>query len=292
MFAAHPLPSSPSTPLGHRHYTPVRPSPLGPRSANISTPPWTMGTPSRASAATAADQMQKPFGTDENSHAQHIQSSPVPFPVFSTTPSQQQGASHANTNIFGAIASAPPLFHQKSTTATPLSPTSPSPAAAPAPRFAARYASQIANPLRNTSSALVRSKSRKMFLNRVKNDRDAGRFEARGEQIMMMEHLADRRRWEEEMSHDMDLVVGECEIDVEGEGDGDEEMIPDEEEMHALYEYLAQEESVERPIFESGAGTSTYGTKEPSGSFNDDEYDDIFSAMTEHGYASQDMDMS
>lgn len=65
-----------------------------------------------------------------------------------------------------------------------------------------------------------------MFLNRVKNDRDAGRFEARGEQIMMMEHLADRRRWEEEMSHDMDSVVGEFEVDVEEDGDGDEVMIP------------------------------------------------------------------
>ncbi|KAJ5818520.1 hypothetical protein N7474_004111 [Penicillium riverlandense] len=291
MFAAHPLPSSPSTPLGHNHYTPVRPSPLGPRSANISTPPWTMGSPSRASAAAqAAGQTQKPLGTDENSHAQHIQSSPVPFPTFTTTPSQQQATSNTNTNIFGAIASAPPLFYQKPTTDTPLSPTSPSPAAAPAPRFAARYASQIANPLRNTSSALVRSKSRKMFLNRVKNDRDAGRFEARGEQIMRMEHLADRRRWEEEMSHDMDFVVGEYEDDAEE--DGDEVMIPDEEEMNALDEYLSQEQSVKRAMFESGNGTSAYPTKEPSGSFNDDEYDDIFSAMTEHGYASQDMDMS
>lgn len=62
--------------------------------------------------------------------------------------------------------------------------------------------------------------------------------------------------------------------------------------MHALNEYLSQEQSGEKAMFESGGGTSAFGTKEPSGSFNDDEYDDIFSAMTEHGYASQDMDMS
>lgn len=68
--------------------------------------------------------------------------------------------------------------------------------------------------------------------------------------------------------------------------------ITDEEEIHALDEYLSQEQSVEKAMFASGDGTSAYGTKEPSGSFNDDEYDDIFSAMTEHGYASQDMDMS
>lgn len=45
---------------------------------------------------------------------------------------------------------------------------------------------------------------------------------------MMMEHLADQRRWEEEMSHDLDFVVGEFEVDVEGDEDmdGDEVMIP------------------------------------------------------------------
>jgi hypothetical protein len=35
---------------------------------------------------------------------------------------------------------------------------------------------------------------------RVRNERDHGRFEARGEQMMRMEHLADRRRWEESMA--------------------------------------------------------------------------------------------
>lgn len=57
-----------------------------------------------------------------------------------------------------------------------------------------------------------------MFLNRVKNERDAGRFEARGEQMMMAEYWADKRRWEESMKRDVDGIM-------EGfEGEGEEEM--------------------------------------------------------------------
>lgn len=59
-----------------------------------------------------------------------------------------------------------------------------------------------------------------MFLNRVKSDRDAGRFEARGEQMMMMEHLADKRRWEESMARDADAVVLGSEIGEESMGYG------------------------------------------------------------------------
>lgn len=42
-----------------------------------------------------------------------------------------------------------------------------------------------------------------MFLNKVRNERDEGRFEARGEQMMHADYLADRRRWEESMARDM-----------------------------------------------------------------------------------------
>lgn len=52
-----------------------------------------------------------------------------------------------------------------------------------------------------------------MFLNRVRHERDDGRFEARGEQMMRMEHLADRRRWEESMARDGEGVVGGFEGD-------------------------------------------------------------------------------
>lgn len=58
-----------------------------------------------------------------------------------------------------------------------------------------------------------------MFLNRVRNDRDEGRFEARGEQMMHMEHLADRRRWEESMAR-------EGEVAEYGIEDEEDDMLP------------------------------------------------------------------
>lgn len=47
----------------------------------------------------------------------------------------------------------------------------------------------------------------------MRHERDDGRFEARGEQMMRMEHLADRRRWEESMARDGEGVVGGFEGD-------------------------------------------------------------------------------
>lgn len=102
-------------------------------------------------------------------------------------------------------------------TQTPASPASPTRAK---PKYEARYASTIANPLQG-AAGLARSKTRKMFMNRVRNERDDGRFEARGEQMMRMEHLADRRRWEESMARDGEGVVG----GFEGEVDEDD-MLP------------------------------------------------------------------
>lgn len=55
-------------------------------------------------------------------------------------------------------------------------------------------------------------------MNRVKDERDSGRFEARGEQMMRMDYLTEKRRWEESMVRDLDGVVQE--------GDVEEEMIP------------------------------------------------------------------
>lgn len=91
-----------------------------------------------------------------------------------------------------------------------MSPPSPSPSTRA--KYADRYANQVANPLK-ASNSLARSKTRKMFLNRVKNERDAGRFEARGEQMMMAEYLADKRRWEESMKRDVDGIMEGFEIE-------------------------------------------------------------------------------
>lgn len=155
MFATQ-VPSSPSTPFRQAtHYTPVRPSPLGPRSSNIATPPWTMGSPPNEGQA------QKPSGSDENA-----QFSPVYFPAFQIHNAQQENPQQAPQRaqqiqpIFGNASSTSPLTFPKHQSTTLMSPTSPSPSTRS--KYADRYTNQIANPLK-TSNSLARSKTRKMF---------------------------------------------------------------------------------------------------------------------------------
>ncbi|KAJ5326957.1 uncharacterized protein N7506_010059 [Penicillium brevicompactum] len=171
---------------------------------------------------------------------------------------------------------------------TPSSPSSPS----RKPKYEARYASTIANPLKKPG--LARSRTRKMFLNRVRNDRDEGRFEARGEQMMHMEHLADRRRWEESMAR-------EGEVAEYGIEDEEDDMLPD--DADALDEFLSQEEAMEmalresqaqaqaqsQPCAQSGFGRVDQLRNGNDVPFSDDDYDDIFMGLQEQ---SQDMDMS
>lgn len=140
-----------------------------------------------------------------------------------------------------------------------------------------------------------------MFLNRVRNERDTGRFEARGEQMMHMEHLADQRRWEETMARDGEFA----EVDVGDEDDmlpgmwsgskGDWALLTGLDE--GLDEFVSQEEALEMAWRETQTQAQTQ-TQRPGRvdqlrgneevPFSDDDYDDIFMGLQE----SQDMDMS
>ncbi|KAJ5577644.1 uncharacterized protein N7459_006608 [Penicillium hispanicum] len=277
MFASHP-PSTPFRQTGH--YTPARPSPLGQRSSNIATPPWTMNSPTRPGNA------HKP-SADENANA-HC--SPVSFPAFSMHTSQPQAEAQTQSPSPFQLHHTPlpdgtsRFSLPAHTTSALMSPTSPSPSARP--KFADRYAAQIANPMKNATS-LARSKTRKIFLNRVRNERDAGRFEARGEQMMMAEHMADKRRWEEAMARDADGVL----VGVEGEDD----MLPDEKDLVELEEYVSQEQAMETALMETVGepnGQQMRPSAEPSVSFSDDEYDDIFMTLDDPVESHQEMDMS
>ncbi|KAJ5103477.1 hypothetical protein N7532_004006 [Penicillium argentinense] len=265
MFVTHSLPSTPYRQTGH--YTPARPSPLGPRSSNIATPPWSMGSPS------SAGEPQKP-SVDENAF------SPVQFPTFSIHADQfqnqgQSGEKQQSPSIFGG-ASTPFLFPTQQSPAL-MSPTSPSPSSRP--KYADRYSSQIANPMKNTTS-LARSKTRKMFLNRVKNERDTGRFEARGEQMMMAEHLADKRQWEESMARDADAMMQGFEYE-------EDDMLPEQEaDVQALDEFVTEEEAMEMALQETAVSQPAQNA-----SFSDEDYDDIFMTLPDPAQ-SQDMDMS
>ncbi|KAJ5692813.1 hypothetical protein N7462_002236 [Penicillium macrosclerotiorum] len=267
MFASQ-IPSSPSTPFRQTtHYSPARPSPLGQRNSNIVTPPWTMGSPTRAG------QSHKPTEYDENAPF-----SPVSFPRFSIQSAPPPQRQHQQPVSFFASS---PLHNQSP---APMSPASPSPSTRP--RYADRYVSEIANPMKTTTS-LARSKTRKMFLNRIRQDRDTGRFEARGEQMMMAEHLADKRRWEECMAREADGAMHGVDADLE-----EDNMLPDEADVRALDEYVLQEQAMEMAMQENlGSGSNAHHQQptEPNVSFSDEDYDDIFMGLSD---TNQDMDMS
>ncbi|KAJ5163584.1 uncharacterized protein N7500_005414 [Penicillium coprophilum] len=271
----------PQTPFRQTH-TPIRSSPL---SKHPTTPPiWTMSptrNPQSASQSTTPNLFTNPppiFNIQTEPITRHTQNDHSPVPMnfnasasASTTPTANQFSN--------------PFF-----TAQPQ--TSPGSPTRQKPKYEARYAS-IANPLKDTAS-LARSKTRKMFLNRVRHERDDGRFEARGEQMMRMEHLADRRRWEESMARDGEGVV------VGFEGDEDD-MLPD--DIDALDEFISQEEAMEMALRETqSAVPGRVGDLRSNGNgpgvlFSDDEYDDIFMGLSEprryqSQSQSQDMDMS
>ncbi|OGE50688.1 hypothetical protein PENARI_c016G01821 [Penicillium arizonense] len=304
MFA-HP-PSTPFRQTGY--YTPARPSPLGQRSTNISTPPWIM-SPTRSGAPKPSAMDENANTTNANNTNAFLDSSPIttsfqPFNIQSE-PITRHKNNHQSPITFNAPTSTsntpftsnnPFTFPANTNTSpSPLSPTTPTRTSSK-PKFEARYASTIANPLKNAPS-LARSKTRKMFLNRVRNERDSGRFEARGEQMMRMECLADRRRWEESMAADGE-VMG-LEFDGEFEGEGEDDMLPD--EADALDEFISQEEAMEMALRETqGVAAPLLGRVDSlrgDGSrvpFSDDEYDDIFMGLSDSqfGNGPQDMDMS
>ncbi|CRL17774.1 unnamed protein product [Penicillium camemberti] len=276
MFATQ----SPQTPFRKTHYSPTRPSPL---SKHTTTPPlWNM-SPTRsiqsASQSTAPNPFSNPppiFNIQTEPIARHTQNHHSPIPM------QFNASASASTT---PTSSSNPFFIQPQTPASPSSPTRQK------PKYEARYASTIANPLQG-ATGLARSKTRKMFLNRVRHERDDGRFEARGEQMMRMEHLADRRRWEESMARDGEGVVGGF------EGDEDD-MLPDDADL--LDEFISQEEAMEMALMETHSGVPArvgdLRSNGPGVLFSDDEYDDIFMGLPEPlgnqcESQSQDMDMS
>ncbi|CAI7664665.1 unnamed protein product [Penicillium glandicola] len=269
MFATQ----SPQTPFRQTHYTPIHSSPL----SKHTTPTWTM-SPSRntskgASQSTTPNPFTNPpiFNIQTEPITRHTQNHHSPIPM------------HFNASFSASTTPTSTQF----TTQTPTSPT-PTPTRQK-PKYEARYASTIANPLQG-AAGLARSKTRKMFLNRVRHERDDGRFEARGEQMMRMEHLADRRRWEESMARDGEGVIGGF------EGDEDD-MLPD--EADALAEFISQEEAMEMALRETQSGlpgrVECLRSNGPGVLFSDDEYDDIFMGLSEpkgNESQSQDMDMS
>ncbi|KAB8257051.1 hypothetical protein BDV32DRAFT_87933 [Aspergillus pseudonomiae] len=239
---------------------PARPSPLSPRSS-----------PARPMAS-----LSSPF------HYPPASESQPNTPVTSRTESRNP--------FFGSPISPSPSKRADTSSRSKTSPT-----------YAQRYASTISNPLNNasrngtaSSSPSAREARRNVFLNRIKQGRDDARFANRGEQLVLMEHVAEQQKWGESMRRRTDGILQGYLRDLE-EGVDD---VLDEADIQALDEYLSQEQAMEMELLENvdmqtPSGQDNGGAwKDPGSSFSDEEYEDIFMDLADQTALSQDMDIS
>ncbi|KAE8382585.1 hypothetical protein BDV26DRAFT_288384 [Aspergillus bertholletiae] len=239
---------------------PARPSPLSPHSS-----------PARPMASLSSS----PFHFSPASERQHT-------PVTSGTES-------------GSIFCEPPVSPSPSKGADTSSRSKSS------PTYAQRYASTISNPLNSatrngsaSSSPSAREARRNIFLNRIKQGRDDARFANRGEQLVLMEHVAEQKKWGESMQRRTDRILQGYLRDLE---EGVDDML-DEADIQALDEYLSQEQAMEMEFLENADAQMPSGqynghaSRDPGLSFSDDEYEDIFMDLADQIAPSQDMDMS
>ncbi|KAL2014277.1 hypothetical protein VTN00DRAFT_1802 [Thermoascus crustaceus] len=260
------------------HYAPARSSPLAPCNVNISS----SSSSRRSMSSHSFSPSSSKFGT---------------FPLqFQFSPDQERRNGDQQQQPKSQLQSQ----QTQHTTATKPSP------------YAQRYASKISNPLRNISP-VSREKRRDIFLNRVKRDREAGKFEARGEQLMMMEYVAEQKQWNEAMRRDADGILRG--YNLEEVVEEERELVrQDEADIHALDEYIIPQEEQEMELAlvenmerdQSGqqhhngdAGVVARSPRSDRGSsYGDDDYEDIFMDLadqmdcTEQIQHSQGMDMS
>ncbi|PWY84580.1 hypothetical protein BO94DRAFT_575967 [Aspergillus sclerotioniger CBS 115572] len=254
-------------------------------------------------------QPQQPHQFQQSQYQQQQHTPTRPSPLSPHRTPTTTAATQFNLNFSSPFTTTPIKSPSKF---DPISP-SPTPQHQQPSSYAQRYASTISNPMtKHMMTSASPSARRNLFLNRVKRARDEGRFENRGEQLVLMEHVAEEKRWGEVMRRRAERLggFGEEEDEVVGE-----EGIPDDMDAHALDEYL-QEQAAEMERLEylndmydgphrqqSDGGGGGGGAGAGAGaSFSDEEYDDLFMDLAEHQphtrgsgqeFAhSQDMDMS
>lgn len=197
MFAAlSPMQQHAPNPFSYP-WTPARPSPLSPRRASSSS-----------------------FKTTTPGNQPQFQ---APASIFAFTPSPSPSHDKSEpVNIFSRSRSPNANADTNATT----SPT-------PVPTYATRYAATISNPLNahstkrtftSSTSPRARSVRRNAFLNRVKQERESGRFEARAERLAYLEDIAEHKEWAEDMRMRADEIQSKFGLGIE-ETDGEEECL-------------------------------------------------------------------
>ncbi|KAL2868234.1 uncharacterized protein BJX67DRAFT_380055 [Aspergillus lucknowensis] len=264
MFTAlAPMQPSPNPSLSYYPWTPTRPSPLSPRQLSPS---------SSAMITTPTQQPQVKTGSPSSSF------------TFFPSPASPPSRNDPNGNFSPESNS---LNTNTTATATATTPS----------KYANRYTATISKPLLSHStkrtfttsaSASARCARRNAFLNRVKQDRNNGRFEARAEHLAFMEGVAEQREWVEDMRRKAEDIERNLDPDFEMDGEGFD---GDEEEIRELDEYLEQEHALEMEFLERMEPPQGGRPGAAVSSFSDDEYDDIFTSLSSHD-PPLDMDMS
>ena len=127
----------------------------------------------------------------------------------------------------------------------------------------------------------------------------------------MMEHVAEQKQWGELMRRRADGLMEAYHLneDVGEDMDGmgmlllsrvqenqrkKPDSCVDDADVRALDEYVSEEQAMETALLETAHVPfgKTDRTHDPSSSFSDEEYDDIFMGLADQVPQSQDMDMS
>ncbi|KAK2738949.1 hypothetical protein FQN57_006743 [Myotisia sp. PD_48] len=129
------------------------------------------------------------------------------------------------------------LISQRSNSQIPFNsdPSSFSPASRPS-HYAQRYAQNISLPVNRVTERTSREIRRGAFLKRVRRERDAGKFNARSDQIQYMDFLEDRRKFNDEMNRAAPAFENIDEEDSRWHEEQDEDR-----DETLLEEFIAQE---------------------------------------------------
>ncbi|EEP82635.1 predicted protein [Uncinocarpus reesii 1704] len=120
-----------------------------------------------------------------------------PHTLTSTTPLYLSRQPPQDANRFLSHALSMPQGQQTNQERVTKQPSSPPQSPSP---FAQRYASQIRNPAARVAGRASRDIRRNAFFNRVKRNRESSMYNAREDNMLYIEYIAQKRRFEEEMA--------------------------------------------------------------------------------------------
>ncbi|CRG85918.1 hypothetical protein PISL3812_02921 [Talaromyces islandicus] len=165
--------------------------------------------------------------------------------------------------------------------------------------FGRIFGSSTSDETTTTISARA-NKHRALFLNRVKQDRAASRFNARGESIMMMEHVSEQKDWRETMQRKADAIFQQYHLEngeMSDEDDDDNKNNAQQKDMDVdgdFEQYALEMQEQEMDALLENMPVSTSPAKSVRSFCDEDENDAELEGLFDQivGDYSQDMDMS